>query len=147
MESSNHPSINLFDHLLKAIDSVGLKRTEEILKSVCEDQIIFDNKDVEIVVTAVASKFDIPVSEIVNGFGRKNERRMAIGFCSHYLNVVFKMQYIDIAVYLKKHLSVIQKYELSVRKLNPKHISDQRYCRIKEMLDQSFQTQSWCKRT
>ncbi len=138
MQDSNPSSISILDKLFKAIDSIGLKRTEQVLNAACCEEILVDNEDVQHVVTIISDKFNIPIGELINGSGRKNERRFAIGFCSYYLNEIYKMDYMDIAIYLKKHLTIVQKYTLEIKKLNPKHISDQKYCHMKMVLDPLF---------
>lgn len=127
---------DVFNQLLRTVEAIGNERTFEILKEAEFQEIKFDNDDAEFVTTKVATAFGIPLHEIIYGFGRKNERKYAIGFCAYYLhyNFGYNMEK-DIQYLLKKDLTLCHKYCKLITKLNPRHVHDKKYMDIKDQLD------------
>lgn len=130
---------DVFNQLLRTVEAIGNERTYEILKEAEFQEIKFDNQDAEFVTTKVAAAFGIPLHEIIYGYGRKNERKYAIGFCAYYLhyNYGYNMEK-DIQHFLKKDLTLCHKYCKLISKLNPRHVHDMKYMEIKDQLDQTF---------
>ena len=120
---------------IEAIDTIGAEPVATALKAAMSGDVCFDNPLVELVVTTVARKTEIPVCEIINGSGRRNDRRFAIGFCAFYLKDIYHFTPEQIETYLKKDISICSKYAKAVRTLSPKLITDKKYIEYKEYLD------------
>jgi hypothetical protein len=134
----NLPKGNLFQQLLLTVEAIGVEKTDQLLKQAQYQEIKFDNSEVEVVVTTIATKFDIPVHEIIYGNGRKNDRKIAIGFCCHYLHEVFRLDMLEVKEHLKKDVTLCWKYAKLIPKLSPRHPSDKVYLEYKVEFDQSL---------
>lgn len=132
--------LSFLRRLLNTVDTIGLKRTEEILCLASKPDIAFSNKHVEYVVQVIADEFQMEIGEIIYGSGRKNERRLAVGFCCFYLYHVFHVHVNDIASQLKKVPALVYRYKNEIVTLKPKHVADAKYCAIKEKFDNIFIT-------
>jgi len=139
--TQNYPALhgaNLLSQLFQTVEAVGIDKTVEVLKSAQYQEIKFADPDVEFVVTQVAIHFDIPSHEIVYGNGRKNDRKLAIGFCAHYLQTVYARNMDEVKDHIKKDLSLCWKYAKLITKLSPRHHTDRKYLEIKDKLDVIF---------
>lgn len=127
---------DVFNQLLRTVEAIGNERTFELLKDAEFQEVVIDNEDAKFVIENVGDAFDIPISEIIYGYGRKNERKYAIGFCAFYLHYGYgyNMEK-DIQYFLKKDLTLCHKYSKLITKLNPKHVHDRKYIEIKDRLD------------
>lgn len=129
------PSSSLIDQLFRTVETLGVERTDTILKEAQFQGIVFPNKDVEFVITTVASAFEIPVHEIYYGAGRKNDRKWAIGFCIHYLNTQYDYSLEQIAHFINKDVSSCHKYGKMICSINAKNFAEKRYMELKELFD------------
>jgi hypothetical protein len=134
----NLPTGNLFQQLLLTVEAIGVEETDRILKEAQYQEISFDHSDVAQVVVTIAQKFTIPVHEIIYGNGRKNDRKIAIGFCCHYLHEVYKMDMMEVKDHLKKDVTLCWKYAKLIPKLSPRHPSDRIYLEYKTEFDQKL---------
>jgi hypothetical protein len=132
------PQSSLIDQLFKTVETIGYENTDRLLKSAQFEEIKFLDPIIENVVVNVAKEFNIPAYEIVYGNGRANDRKIAIGFCAHYLKTVFKYERDVIADHIKTHTSLVSRYAGLIQKLNRFHQSDKKYLAIKETLDKTF---------
>lgn len=129
------PSSSLIDQLFRTVETIGIERTDQILQEAQFKGIVYTNKDVEFVVKTIAKGFQIPEHEIYFGIGRKNDRKWAIGFCVHYLTVVFEYETDDVADFINKEFSLCHKYSKLVDEINPKHYVEARYAELKTRFD------------
>jgi hypothetical protein len=116
----------------------GEEGTCEYLKKGLTPEIKFDDPIVENIIRTVCGKFCISVDELIYGTGRKNDRKMAIGFCTYYLHESQKLVIVEIASLLKKEESICRKAMRNMSNLNPKHVTDQHYLHYKKELDTIF---------
>lgn len=116
----------------------GEEGTCKILKAALTPEIKFDDQIVENIVRTICSKFSITVEELIYGTGRKNDRKMAIGFCTYYLHESQKLVVVEIADILKKEESICRKAMRNMQQLNVKHVFDQHYIHFKNELDLIF---------
>jgi hypothetical protein len=137
---------NLIDAVLVSVQKVGIAKTiynlSMGLKKESLSKAVKAINDTNIVIHAVADKFDITADEILFGKGRKNERLHAIGFCAYYLHYIYKYEMDDVTVLLNKDISVCYKYSKIVIGLNPGHKSDQIYLGVKVELDNQLKKDS-----
>lgn len=129
---------SLIDKVFLAVEKVGMCKVDEALSALIAPSVSFDDERVQEILTVISEKMDIPIHEIIYGVGRKNERKMAIGFGSHYLESILKIPPDEITKYLNKHISICYRYSKKVRQLNPSHLADQKFCEIKQELDNCF---------
>lgn len=127
----------LIDELFKCVEAIGCEETFILLQKGQHPNTDFSNEKIKTVVEAVAKKLNISVNEIMYGNGRKNERKMAIGFCCYYLNnknfLGMDMNYV--AEQLNKNYVVCYDSAKKIKDLNSAHVSDKRFVEIKEELD------------
>jgi hypothetical protein len=135
----------LIDQMYETVSVVGVKKVQEILKSAQYDGWQYPNKDFEFVAKNVATTFSVPIHELVDGTGRKNDRKMAIGFCVYYLKNFGYDIYTDISAFMNKEPSTCFRYCKLVKELNAansnnkkKNISIETYLEYKEKFDKLF---------
>jgi hypothetical protein len=116
----------------------GEQGTCDYLQKGLTPEIKFDDAIVENIIRTVCGKFGISIEELIHGTGRKNDRKMAIGFCTHYLHQSQKLIIVEIASLLKKDESICRKAMRNMASLNPRHITDQHYIHYKNELDLIF---------
>jgi len=131
-------SANLHEKFLVAVETLGREAVNELFDKALSGDVQFDNPLVQKVVLAVSQKMNITAYEIVNGSGRKNHRKYAIGFCCFYLIKNYEVDADEVAQYLKKDTSLCYKYLKDVTNLNGKLISERMYYEIKMEFDDLF---------
>ena len=128
----------LLSEVIESIDAVGISKTRDHLQKLYKDKIKFDNPTAEKVITKVSEVTGVPVHEIINGTGRANERKMAIGFCSYYFLYSYKFDMRDIVVFLRRERTGCYKYAYEIIALKPGHEAHKKYCEWKKSLDGFF---------
>ncbi len=134
-------SSSLMDETFRCVEAIGYDKTVDALKKAQHQEIKFEDKRVEKVVEAVAKKMGVAVHEILYGNGRKNERKYAIGFCSHYLHSpeFFNIDMPLVAQFLnRENPTVCYLYAKHITKLNPNHVSDKHFYEMKKEFDVLF---------
>lgn len=128
---------NLIDELFRTVEAIGVDNTLKTLRQAQFQEVKFDDKRVEAVVTLVSKKTSVPAYEILFGVGRKNERKYAIGFCAFYLHSpsFFNIDMEIVTDFLKKDQNLLYKYSKLVQKLNPNHTNDKKFFDWKRELD------------
>lgn len=130
-------SATLLDAAFRCVDAIGYEKTLDVLNQAQFQEIKFDNKIVEKVVTLVAKKTGVTVYEILFGSGRKNERKYAIGFCAYYLHSseFFNIEMVEVGALLMRIENSCYKYAKMVTRLKPGYVSDKKFLEIKKELD------------
>jgi trimethylamine:corrinoid methyltransferase-like protein len=131
-------SNGLFEKLLRVVEVKGVAHTLKILDDTLVEEIKFDNPLVENIITTVCKKFKISVQELIHGNGRKNDRKIAIGFCVHYLALCCAINTSHSGEYLKKDESICRRAVRLVKALSNRHVSDQCYIQYKNEFDIIF---------
>lgn len=126
--------LNLHEKFLVVVEALGRTRVNELFDSALSGTVEFDNPDVQKIVLTISDKMCIAAYEIIYGNGRKNERKIAIGFCGYYLMKIHDFTLEESAEYLKKDVSNLHKCIKVVSNLNPRHLSDKKYCELREEL-------------
>lgn len=132
----------LLDEMFRCVEKLGYDLTMNLLKKGQYDEIQFTDDRVRSVVEEVSLLTGVPIYEIVQGNGRKNDRKYAIGFCTYYLYMpeFYGLDMQDIQNHLcKETLTLCYKYAKMIKKINPNHVSDKRYYEWKLILDKKFQ--------
>ena len=112
---------------IASIEELGTTRTASALREERKKHFFRNNQDVQFVLTIISKSFKIPVKEIIDGVGRKNDRHFAIGFCVYYLNVVFGYDIELVAYMLKKSSTICYKYSRDVEALSSSSKPDKKY--------------------
>lgn len=131
-------SDSLVDKLFHVVDLRGYKKAHEILDSAMVQEITFDNPVVENIIKTVCAKFNISVHELIYGKGRKNARKIAIGFCANYISACCSLNLFEVGEYLKKDESICRKALRIISRLNEKHMSDKLYLQYRNEFDVIF---------
>lgn len=125
----------LIDELFKCVEAIGYEETYILLQKGQHPDTEFSEPKVKFIVESVSKKMGVSVNEIMYGNGRKNERKMAIGFCCYYLRELAGMDMAVIAGMLNKNYVVCYDSAKKVKGLNKDHSSDKNFVEIKEELD------------
>lgn len=131
----------LVEVLARTIEKIGVDKTIGILEKAQQEPVKFADKIVEKVVTSISDRLNISVEEIIYGVGRKNNRKIAIGFCTFYLMEVYNYDLKQIAEILNKDQTICFKYKKLITGLNPKHAADQEYIIEKNYFNSLFPKQ------
>lgn len=127
----------LLDEVFLAVEAIGIDKTIEALKRVQFQEVVIDDKRVKTVLDIISEKLNVPIYEILYGNGRKNERKMAIGFCAYYLHSS-EFYGIDMSVvkdHLKRDLITCYQHSKLITKLKPSLVSDKHFFDIKMFVD------------
>lgn len=128
----------LWEKFLRLIELRGIEGSLKYINQGLIPDIEFDNPVVENVIRTICGKFTLSIEELIYGNGRKNDRKLAIGFCTYYLINCCKLSLGDIMDILKKEESICRKSMKNVERLNAKHSSDKPYLHYKNELDVIF---------
>lgn len=122
--------------LLRTCSKIGVEKTIAVLRGAQKSKIEWANSETEFTVTKVSEITCIPTSEIMNGKGRSNDRKFAIGLCCHFLKHVFGFEMIDIQVLMQKHFTNCHKYYKQVNNLSKKIMNEAKFIEYKETLSE-----------
>ena len=133
---------HLLADLIVAVDSVGIKKTADHLHKLTlekiEEKIEFHNADTECVVMKVSDVSKVAAKEIMNGSGRANNRRIAIGLCAYYLHYSFGHQMRDVQKFIKTDRFNCYRYSKEIIDLDQRHAAHREYIAWKSELDKHF---------
>jgi hypothetical protein len=136
MKTASH----VLDEAVRTVEKIGYDKTIELLQKAQQGEVSFEDKKVEKVIELVAKSVNISAYEILNGNGRKNERKYAIGFCAYYLHHAqfFSMDMDLVKDHLQKDITTCYTYSNLIKKLNPNHFSTKLFYSMKVELDTLF---------
>ncbi len=134
------PEIDLLNQAVRTAAKIGIEKTYHLLQEAEYSGIVIDNKQVEFVLMNVSQIMSINIHEILHGNGRKNERKMAIGFSAYYLQDKFKFEQADVARHLNKSSNTVHRYTKLVRNLSTKrhYEANRQFLEFKTKLDDIF---------
>ncbi len=136
MSRPHKPTVaRLIEIAFLAVDKLGIDKTIRTLQGEIKKVVSLQNSDAYFIVSAVSEMLDIPEDEIFHGTGRKNERRIAVGFCAYFLHYIYKYDMEEVRFMLRKENEwTLYKYSKLIEELNPQHNSDKKFIQIKELL-------------
>lgn len=123
------------NEFIASVDELGASRTASALREERKKNFFQNNEDVQFILSIISKSFKIPIKEITDGVGRKNDRHFAIGFCVYYLNTVFGHDIDLVAYMLKKSTTICYKYSRHVEALSSTSKPDKKYIDRKKRLD------------
>jgi hypothetical protein len=130
----------LWEAVIRSVADIGIDQTTEGLRN-HHSNFAPLTADAKFVIHMVAKRFKIPEKEIFQGFYRKNERRDAIGFCVYYLNNQLKYDMREVAIILKRNISVCYKCARRIKKLDGNKVVDAKYMRYMHDFDCQIKSQ------
>jgi hypothetical protein len=134
------PFSQLTDELCLVVEAIGSDAAMAGLKKLRFQDIKFEDDRVKHVVELVSKEMGIPVFEILFGNGRKNDRKVAIGFCTYYLHSpeFYNMDMELVKDHLNKGIIICYKYAKMITRLNPKIVADRSFHEHKQHFDKTF---------
>lgn len=132
---SQEETIDILEQLLKSVKIRGLKKTLNIIKiESTDDSLVFDERT-NFILKSVSEVFNIEIIDIFNSRYVRGDIKYAIGFSVYYLYQEKTLGEIAKKIFKNKNKTLLSKYRQMICDLNEQHISDEKYLKIKKVLD------------
>ena len=132
---SQEETIDILEQLLKSVKIRGLKKTLNIIKvQSTDDSLVFDERT-NFILKSVSEVFNIEIIDIFNSRYVRGDIKYAIGFSVYYLYQEKTLGEIAKKIFKNKNKTLLSKYRQMICDLNEQHISDEKYLKIKKVLD------------
>ena len=115
MGNNSLQNINVFDEMLRTVETIGVDKTVKALQKARSTELILEDLSVENILKLIAEITNVPVKRILNGTDRTDDRKMAVALAVFHIKEERNYSLNDLISIFGKERSGLSRYYNLVR--------------------------------
>jgi hypothetical protein len=132
---SNEKTIEILEHLLLSVKTIGYNKTLSVLKvEKVKEDIQVDGFE-EFLINTILNEFEITKDELLYSRYIRGDLKYAVGFCVYFLYDKKSLGHIQKKIFQYKNKTLLSKYRQMITDLRADSVADESYIIIKNSIE------------